>query len=383
MSILEGALSGLASAGTQQLFTDYNRQQDFANYKEAQVNNQNFAQQQQFSAPIMTKLGMAAAGLNPAQMNNPTPTSAPSAPLNSHLSPAVSFAGDTASLAQSRLANAEAEKVELQNDQTKHENSSSYENYRQQLDSLINMYQTRGYNVQASRLKEEAQNLDKLKSEGKLDWNVGDLRGALQAFGAIDKVQERLQTQIERQFETEKNFALLDGDQAIEFARLPKLQREMLEKQISTQIAIQALLASQDKLTKEQYNEVLMMEDKIGAEIAQLEEQGKLTKAQANLIRNADWKSLFADGKILAGSVAFVDDYTKEILHTVGGLAHAIVGLKNGKMIADKIGTKTVQHEYVPQQDNGGYHGYKPQTPSHRRTMLQNGVPLGQDDYEQ
>ena len=72
-SVLEGAASGLASAGIQQMFTDYNREQDFGNYQKAQEQNFVNAQDAQRNAPMLTKLGMQAAGLNPVGMSNPNP----------------------------------------------------------------------------------------------------------------------------------------------------------------------------------------------------------------------------------------------------------------------------------------------------------------------
>lgn len=132
-SILGGVASGLASAGIQQMFTDYNREQDFGNYQKAQEQNFINAQDSQRNAPILTKLGMEAAGLNPAGMSNPTPVSTPSAPLGSHNSPSVNLAQDNNLMADARLKNAEAEKTELENDQIQGENEASFANYKSKL----------------------------------------------------------------------------------------------------------------------------------------------------------------------------------------------------------------------------------------------------------
>lgn len=382
MSILEGAINGLASAGAQQIFTDINRQADFRNYQRSQAQNFQNSQDAQRLAPLQTKLGMQAAGLNPVTMNaSSAPASTPAAPLGSHASPVVNFANDTAALSQSRLANAEAEKTELENNQTKHANSSSYETYKQNMESVATMYEQRGMDDYASNIRSELENLDKLKESGKLDWNLGDLQGAVKAFGAVDKMQERLQQQLEKQFEVEKNLHLILGDQAVNVAQMPKLQRDLLTKQISLSAAQTALFASEKEVNDQQVQELIEMQQKLRAETSQLVSQKRLTQAQANAVSNADWKSLFKNGEFLQGGVAFLDDYTKLLLHSLGGLLGPIAQVKGAKMIGDRMGTKTIQHEYTPSSVDGGYHGYKPSAPSFRRSMLQKGKPLGNDDY--
>lgn len=382
LSMLAGAAMSLGAAAAQQSFTDSNRQKDFANYQEAQEQNFRNSQEAQRNAPIMTRLGMQAAGLNPADMGQPTPATAASAPLGSHASPTVNFAQDTAMLAESRLKNAEADQKEIEVKREKHKDSSSFENYIQQLNSVMNSYRNRGWNEQADSIEEEINNLQRLKEQGKLDFNLGDLQGAVEAFGTVDKMQERLQSQIARLFETEKNFKLLVGNRSEDVAAMPNLQRELMEQQISLSAAQAALFMSEKEVNEEQVDNLIKMREKMNYEIDQLEASSKLSKSQAQSIRNADWKSLFRDGEFLAGGAAFMDDYTKEILHTLGGLANAYVGLKTGKGIINKMGQKTIQHEYIPSNPNGSYQGYKPNTPSHRRTFLKNGVPLGSDDYE-
>ena len=90
MSILEGAINGLASAGAQQIFTDINRQSDFRNYQRSQAQNFQNSQDAQRLAPLQTKLGMQAAGLNPVTMNTSSaPASTAAAPLGAHASPFV------------------------------------------------------------------------------------------------------------------------------------------------------------------------------------------------------------------------------------------------------------------------------------------------------
>ena len=67
---LAGMAYGLASTGMNQYLTDRNREMDFENYKEAQQMNYQMAQNMQQTAPMNTKYGMMAAGLNPASMQS-------------------------------------------------------------------------------------------------------------------------------------------------------------------------------------------------------------------------------------------------------------------------------------------------------------------------
>lgn len=388
MSILAGAAAGMASAGVQQAFTSVNRDADFQNYKEAQAMNNEFAQSQQYLAPQLTKLGMAAAGLNPVTMSaSSAPTSATSAPLATHQSPSVDFAASTAALADAREKNAQAEETELKNAQTKHANASSYQNYIQQIDTVKEMYKSRGMTVQADALQEELDNLQRLKESGKLEWNLGDLDGAIQAFGAADKVQERLQQQLERQFETEKNFNLLVNGSSFEVAKMPKLQRELMERQISLSGAQAALAASQKGLTEENINLFVKEQEKINHEIDELVARKQLDKAQANLIKNADWKSLFRNGEYVAGAVGFLDDYTKEILHALGGILNAGVGYVTGGKIAKSVGSLK---QSKGSQDNeqtiyhfngkGELKGHDVIRGKSKRTMLNGSVPDSNND---
>lgn len=388
MSMLDGIASGLASAVAQQAFTSYNREADFQNYEQAQARNAQYAQDAQRLAPLQTKLGMQAAGLNPVTMNtSSTPASIASAPLGSHASPNVDFASNTAALAEARMKNADAEKVELENANTKHENKSSYENYHQQLESIAQMYSRRGWTEQSERIADELSRLDELKEQGKLDWNTGDLSGAVKAFGTVDAMQERLQQQIGKIFEAEKNYHLLVDGRAVDLAKMPQLEREMLEKSISLSMAQTALFASQEKVNEKQVDEIVAMTGKLNKEIDLLVEQKKLTTAQAEQIKNADWKSLFANGEALRGSVAFLDDYTKEVLHVVGGLANAFVNLKTGGAIAKSIGT--LKQTTGKQQNNtsiyhydreGKYKGHDVIQGHQKKTLLNKSIPSSDFD---
>lgn len=380
-SILGGAASGLVSSGVQQLFTDYNREQDFGNYQKAVEQSFVNAQDAQRNAPLLTKLGMQAAGLNPAQMNNPTPVTGGPAPLGNHASPSVNLAQDNYAMAQSRLANAEAEKTELQNERTVAENESSFENYTQQVKSLINAYRSRGWSDQADALQEEMDNLERLKSEGKLSWNVGNLKGAVNAFSTVDALQERLTNTFDQLLKTETNFKMLVNGAAVPLSKMPELQRQFLVKQMANYVAQTALLASQKNLTDEQKNECVKLQEKLQSEIDEAVARKELTEVQAKSIRLSDWKQLLNDGDFMAAVIAKADEQQKIILEQTGQLvgagAHAYAGNRMAKGMS-RQGTGTV-HSTTVNYDNRG----KPKgtsvthmNSSNRSTMLKDGIPM-------
>ena len=381
--ILAGIASGLASAYMQQRLTRDNAQMDATNQATAQSRNFQYANDLQRNAPMNTKLGMVAAGLNPNAegVTSSTGSMAP-APLGSHQAPTVNFSADNNLMADSRLKNAEAENLELKNNQIKGENESSYENYVSQLGSMVNLYKERGFTHQAESLQDELDNLSRLKDEGKLDWNVGNLRGAVNAFTTVDAMQDRLSKSLEKMVETETNYKMLVDGASVPLSQMSKLQRDLLKEQISNQIATNALLTSQKTLTDEQKNELVKLQEKMDNEINLLVEQKKLTENEANQIRNADWKSLMNDGEFLAAARANADEKTKIILQQAGSFANAVVNAKTGGKIANSIGNLK-QTKGNDQRTTSTYHydakgrlkGHDVQQTSGKRSTLGRSVP--------
>lgn len=384
-SILAGAASNLIAGGVQQMFTDYNREQDFGNYQQGVQQNFVNSQDAQRNAPMLTKLGMQAAGLNPAQMNNPTPASAAPTPLGSHASPNINLVQDNNLMADARLKNAEAEKTELQNDIVKGENEGSYQTYIDQLDALSNVYRSRGWSQQAQNLEEERNRLIELKSEGKLDFNVGNLRGAVNAFSSVNALQQRLTDTFEQLLKTETNFKMLINGQSVPLSKMPETQRRLLLTQISNNIATNALLASQKNLTDEQKNELVKLQEKLGADIELAKSQKQLTDYQANSIYYSDWKQLFQDKEFLAAALAKADETQKIILQQTGQIAGAVINARTGKAIADKMGNSkqsqgnhqtTIQH-YGPDGSSKGV-----DVITGNKTMLNRSIPKWEDSVE-
>lgn len=383
-SILASSAFGLASAGAQQIFTDYNREEDFKNYQEAQKQNYENSQNMQYNAPLMTKLGMAAAGLNPATMSNPSPASVPSAPLGSHVAPSVDLAQDNNLMADARLKNAEAEKTELQNDQIKGENEASFANYKKQINILENVYREHGWIKLADSLNEELGTLEELEKNEEFKFNAGHLRGAVNAFSTVQNLQDRVANTLKSILDTETNYKMLMNGASVDLAKMPKLQKDLIATQIANNIATHSLLASQKNLTDEQKNELIKLQEKFDREIDLLVEQKKLTEYQANSIRFADWKQLMQDGEFMAAVIAKTDEQQKIILQQAGQFANAFVNAKTGGKIAKSIsgssraGSNAGNYEKTTHQeswtDKRG-HSHNKNT----ETMLNRSIPSWQD----
>ena len=385
--LLSGVAQGLASAGIQQAFTNYNREKDFENYQEAQAQNFQYTQDAQRLAPIQTKLGMQAAGLNPAGMTNPTPASMPSAPLGAHASPSVNFSADNNLMADARLKNAEAEKTELQNDRTKGENEGAYQTYIDQLEDLTNAYRARGWTQQAQKLEEERNTLIELKSRGELNFNGGNLRGAVNAFSSVEAMQQRLTDTFDQLLKTETNFKMLINGQSVPLSKMPEVQRRLMLTQIANNVATNALLASQEKLTDAQKNEIVKLQSKLDQEIENLKSQKKLTDYQANSIYLADWKQLMEDGEFMDAVRAKVDETQKILLQQTGQIAGAVINARTGGKIAQSIntvgqskGNSTTTTRSYHYDSNGKMKGYDVNQSQGENSMLKRSIPKWEDN---
>ena len=386
VDILGGAAAGLASAGIQQMFTDYNREQDFGNYQKAQEQSFVNAQDSQRNAPLLTKLGMQAAGLNPAGMSTPTPASAAPAPLGSHASPSVSLAQDNNLMADARLKNAEAERTELQNEQTQGENEASFANYKKQVQSLESAYRNRGWTQLADSLAEELGTLEELEQKDDFKFNAGHLRGAVNAFSSVQALQDRVSNTFKSLLDTETNYKMLINGSSVPLSKMPQLQRNLLATQIANNIATHSLLASQKELTDEQKNELVKLQEKFDNEISLLIEQKKLTEYQANQIRYADWKQLMQDGEFMAAVIAKSDEQQKIIMQQAGQFANAVVNARTGGKLAQSINnvgqskgnTTTTTHSYH-YDSKGKMKGYDVNQSQGSNTMLKRSIPSWQE----
>lgn len=380
--ILASSALGLASAGAQQVFTDYNREEDFRNYQLSQRENYHNAQNMQYNAPLMTKLGMAAAGLNPNTMSNPSPATPNAAPLGVHASPELNIAQDNNLMADARLKNAEAEKTELQNDQIKGENESSFENYRQGLETLAKLYKEKGWNDMAESISEEIGNLNALKDEGKLNFNAGNLRGAVNAYTTLDNMQERLSNTFKHVLDTETNYKMLQNGSSTPLSKMPKIQRDLLATQVANNIATHAVLLTQKELNNEQKNELNKLQEKLQADIDKAVAEKQLTEYQARSIYLADWKQLLNDKEFMAAALAKADENQKILLQQAGQFVNAVVTAKTGGKIANSInnvgqskGNSTTTTRSYHYDSKGKMKGYDVNQSQGSNTMLKRSIP--------
>lgn len=141
-TILAQMAGSAAAQGVNQVFTDFNRRQDEASAKRLADYNANLAQTAQRNSAKNMVEGYKMAGLNPALVAGSNFSAAiGSAPSVSHQSPQMS-APDIAALemssAQSRLANAEAAKAEVEAERMRHEDAGSNNVLKSTAERILN-----------------------------------------------------------------------------------------------------------------------------------------------------------------------------------------------------------------------------------------------------
>lgn len=382
-NVIGGAASALVGAELGQHYTDINRSRDFANWDLARSKNFADSQKAQQTAPVNTKIGMMMAGLNPNVIDAPTPPASPaSSPMQqTHMQP-LEIASASNLMADAKLKDQQAKNVQLQNENMEGENESALENYITQMSSLSSLYKQRGWNSMAESIDEDIARINELKSRGELKFNVGSLRGAVNAFGTAQAMQERLTNTFDQILKTETNYKMVVNGSSISLSKMPELQKNLLATQIANNISTHFLLLSQKNLTDEQKNELVKRQEKFDAEISKMVEEKRLTEYEANQIRYADWKQLFQDGEFMAAVMAKADENQKIVLQQAGQFANAFVNAKTGGRIAQSIGkaseaksktsTRTNSYRY---DSKGKLKGFDANNSSQSGSKLQRSIP--------
>lgn len=373
--------AALGSAYLNQHFTNENRRADFENWQLGREQSFVDSQRAQINAPMNTKIGMMAAGLSPL-LGAPTPSAQTPTPMQGTKAPSIDFAQSANLIADAKLKEQQAQNVQLQNENMEGENESSLENYITQMTALSSLYKEKGWKVMAESIDDDLARINELKDKKGFKFNAGSLRGAINAFGTAQAMQERLTNTFDQVLKTETNFRMLLNGSSVSLSKMPQLQKDLLATQISNNIATHSLLLSQKDLTEEQKNELVKRQEKFDAEINKLVEEKRLTEYQANQIRYADWKQLFQDGEFMASVMAKADENQKIILQQLGQFANAVVTAKTGGRIANSI-DKVNKSKTNSSQRSSTYHygpdgklkGYDVNNSGGTTTKLQRSIP--------
>lgn len=141
-SILSQLAGSAVMAGANQIFTDYNRRQDVRASKELADYNANLAQSAQLKAAKNTVEGYKLAGLNPALAANgnfsPAIGGSPAVSTSAPQMSAPDIAALQLSDANSRLANAQAEKAEVEAERMRHEDAGSNSVLKSTAERILN-----------------------------------------------------------------------------------------------------------------------------------------------------------------------------------------------------------------------------------------------------
>lgn len=172
--------------------------------------------------------------------------------------------------------------------------------------------------------------------------NVGYLRGAVESYKTLTALQQRIQDTYDKVFQTKEIQYKLNNDAAKDLAEMPKLQKDLTIRYISTQQALAEYYLTGADVNQQELENMQAEIHKINSEIYSNLKKGYLSEAQADAIRNSDWKSLLYDGEFVKsmvaggeklGSAAFEagSDLAKTLM-----MANAIKSGKAGK--AGKVG---------------------------------------------
>lgn len=327
--VLAGIAAQKIGSEMSQSYVDKNRQADFENWRLAREQNFNDSQRAQFNAPLNTKLGMMYAGLNPVDASaSITPASSQAAPQAQHEMKPLEIAQSTNLMADAKLKEQQAEKVELENDVTKGENEGASNTYKTIAPTLVDALKTAGFTQAADSLQYD---LDTVMDK-KL--NVGHLRGAVESYKTLTALQQRIQDTYDKVFQTKEIQYKLNNDAAKELAEMPKLQKELTIRYISTQQALAEYYLTGADVNQQQLENMNAEIHKINSEIYSNLKKGYLSEAQADAIRNSDWKTLLYDGEFVKSMVAGGEKLGSAAFEAGSDLARTLImanSIKNGK----------------------------------------------------
>lgn len=266
------------------------------------MNLQNMQNRQNIrDSALLNKQGLEQAGLSTALMNAGSmnaPTSAtPAGPTTSV--PSLSLL-DMLS-AQNMQAQTDKLKEETRGEQIKNNNAdeeskSAKKIVNNRLDSLI---------AEASKKGNDVSFLRGLKNAIGDTANGGTLASLINGMNAERLLSSNIRYDADDAIET----FIRNGDfgaHTKELEDMPHVGRRLLAQQLANSVQQLALIKANTKLTNAERQKVNAEFDKVYSEIANLEASRKLTKAQADSIKNLDIRSMIKEGDYSGASLALL-----------------------------------------------------------------------------
>lgn len=268
-ALASSAGAGVATAGVNQLFANYNRSKDMAAQKDLQENAQRLATQAQRDSAANMKEAFQKAGLSTALLSNanftPAIGSAPSAPQKN-----VTVGMPVSEFVQLGLMNAQKENIEAQTDRleadTEKLNSENLklnrdlDKVRQHDSAVLNEYKKQYPKEWAEIVKRDFEG-DEEKAAAAA--TSGYLEGKLAGSDSLTKIKENLVR--EKVADIAKHPEIVKATANMPVYQKQKIQQEyeLMAQQIDESISRAGLLDSQKDLTDEEVKKVGKEIDKI------------------------------------------------------------------------------------------------------------------------
>lgn len=320
MSILEKAIPAAVDAAATiggaflgQHFTEKNREADQRNFEQNQ--NASWTQQEQMAQrmPVLTKLGMQAAGLNP---NMPVslgaaPSASP-APMQTSRNTSINMPALGSLLLDNEVKQASADKLkaETKEQEIKNQHLESSDNslnvaLKSSVNRLITEYKKDGIDTKS------LEDFDKYLDTNKVDF--GTLRSHVESLNLERMLSSNIRYDVSDALDILINQGKINEDVASDITHMSHTQRKLLDKQLTQAIKTISLIAAQTDETKSQTDlnskntlvsesrlSTMMKErEKLDEEIKYIKSNKNYVDAMTNNIKNSDFKTMYSNGDYL------------------------------------------------------------------------------------
>lgn len=353
-----GIASGLLNQHNSKEMASINQKYYKENQEQAYQNQRKLIR----DASALEKSGMIAAGFSPTAMAGATPAtpSVPSVPMpsNSHGSFDLAGAAQLANVesasnlnnAAAEKAKAEAESTNIQNTRAKRADRDYEEAVKKQLEDSIKIYDSLG--LDSSDLRREYDSL--LENGANLGTYEANLKAIETSVGSAVAFTRKLETLLEQS----KNAQMLLNRSFEDYGKIPRLERELLEKQIALKMAERYYMTTSGDMNVENIKKVAIEKSKLNEEITLMKKQGKLTDAQANQVRNSDVATLVDDGEIMKAITAEGVTATHAFSKGLGQGAGAVAALRFGGTALSKSAKTATPISSTLERQIKGIEGY-------------------------
>lgn len=307
----------LGAMALQQFGTDINRKlqrdSDLEVMEKQQQYNMELMQYQNdmarknyYDSPDLMARGLEKAGINPASaFNGSTPSPVAGGSIGStpsHSSSTPTANNFNAVLLQNQMAqtenlkaataklNADAEKTQIENENSKGANEAVKSSILGALDMQEDVYKAYGLGTERLQsLREFIQKADKV--------NVGTLSTLVKSFDMEKLLSHQLTEKIEDIFDANLKSKFIEQDIAQTYLEMSDLGKKFMKKRIALTIQQAALLASETQVNKEQIKQITQNIKNLQQDIENARHNNQLTDQEYEHLKNSDINTYFENGQ--------------------------------------------------------------------------------------